>query len=184
MQRSTLAVRLSLASRRNSQNMKRPAKSSPAAVSAALRGFSFNARTATFILVIILGVVTLAPRVQTWFLQRQQIAEAQAQLQSAKDAVKQMEVERRRWEDPAYIRSQARDRLYYVMPGEVSYLVMDAGKVDLSDTSGTVGALMTAEKNTSEISTSIRQTKSNWVDAVLESVIRAGIEEPATEAKK
>jgi hypothetical protein len=95
-----------------------------------------------------------------------------------------MEVERRRWEDPAYIRSQARDRLYYVMPGEVSYLVMDAGKVDLSDTSGTVGALMTAEKNTSEISTSIRQTKSNWVDAVLESVIRAGIEEPATEAKK
>jgi cell division protein FtsB len=164
--------------------MKRPAKSSPAAVSAALRGFRFNARTVTLLLIIVIGVVTLAPRVQTWFIQRQQIAEAQAQLQAAKDDVKKMEVERRRWEDPAYIRAQARDRLYYVMPGEVSYLVMDADGVDLSDTSGTVGARMAADKNTNEISTSIRQTKNNWVDAVLESVVRAGTEEPTAESKK
>jgi hypothetical protein len=70
------------------------------------------------------------------------------------------------------------------MPGEVSYLVMDADGVDLSDTSGTVGARMAADKNTDEISTSIRQTKNNWVDAVLESVVRAGTEEPTAESKK
>ena len=92
-----------------------------------------------------------------------------------------MTEERKRWSDPAYIRAQARDRLYYVMPGEVSYLVLDADGVDLSDTSGTVGAMLKAEKNNADISDTIYQTKNNWVDAVLETVIRAGIEEPVKE---
>jgi hypothetical protein len=128
---------------------------------------------------IVIGVITLAPRVQTWFVQRQAIFQAQADLAKAKQDVNEMLVERKRWEDPAYIRAQARDRLYYVMPGEVSYLVMDADGVEASDTSGTVGAKMAADKNNAAISDSIYQTKNNWVDAVLETVIRAGIEEPA-----
>jgi hypothetical protein len=38
---------------------------------------------------------------------------------------------------------------------------------------------MAADKNNAAITDSIYQTKNNWVDAILESVIRAGIEEPA-----
>jgi len=159
--------------------MKRPAKSAPSQVAAALRGFRFNTYTLTLLTLIVFAVITLAPRVQTWFVQRQQIAAAQAELQQAKDDVKRMEVERKRWEDPAYVRAQARDRLYYVMPGEVSYLVMDAAGVDVSDTSGTVGASLAERKNTSEISTTIFETKSNWVDALLLTVVRAGIDQPA-----
>ncbi len=30
-----------------------------------------------------------------------------------------------RWEDPAYVKAQARERLNYVMPGEVGYVVID-----------------------------------------------------------
>ena len=67
------------------------------------------------------------------------------------------------------------------MPGEASYLVMDADGVDMSDTSGTVGAKMAAEKNNAAITDTIYQTKNNWVDAVLETVIRAGIEQPVEE---
>jgi 1,2-phenylacetyl-CoA epoxidase catalytic subunit len=37
---------------------------------------------------------------------------------------------------------------------------------------------MAADKNNAQISSSIYQTKNNWVDAVLESVIRAGVEQP------
>jgi cell division protein FtsB len=160
--------------------MKQPRKAAPSQAMAALRGFQINAYSVTMLAVIIFGVVTLAPGVQTWIQQRQQILEAQAEVEQAKKDVVAMTEERKRWSDPAYIRAQARDRLYYVMPGEVSYLVLDADGVDLSDTSGTVGAMLKAEKNNADISDTIYQTKNNWVDAVLETVIRAGIEEPKT----
>ena len=143
-----------------------------------MRVSRLNLSSLTLLAMIVLGVVTLAPRVQTWFMQRQAIFVAQQSLEEAKKEVAQMQVERKRWEDPAYIRAQARDRLYYVMPGEVSYLVMDADGVNTSDTSGTVGAKMAADKNNAQISSTIYQTKNNWVDAVLESVIRAGVEQP------
>lgn len=158
--------------------MRSPRKAAPSQAKAALRGFRINSATITLLVVIVFGVMTLAPGVQTWFAQRQAIFEAQAELDQAKKDVLQMKEERKRWEDPAYIRAQARDRLYYVMPGEVSYLVMDADGIDTSDTSGTVGAKMAADKNNSAITDSIYQTKNNWVDAILETVIRAGIEQP------
>ena len=161
-----------------------PKQTRSAASAEWMRGMRLNTYTITLLAMIVLGVLTLAPRVQEWFVLRQQVAQAQADVAKARNDVKNMQSEVKRWEDPVYIRSQARDRLYYVMPGEVSYLVMDADGVDLSDTSGTVGARMAADKNTNEISTSIRQTKNNWVDAVLESVVRAGTEEPTAESKK
>jgi Tfp pilus assembly protein PilV len=132
---------------------------------------------------IVFGVLTLAPLVQTWFSQRQAIFEAQNQLEQAKKDVAAMQIERKRWEDPAYIRAQARDRLYYVMPGEVSYLVMDADGIDTSDISGTVGAKLSAEKNNAQISDKIYQTKNNWIDAVIETVVRAGLEQPVAPAE-
>ena len=81
------------------------------------------------------------------------------------------------------IRDRARDRLYYVMPGEVSYLVMDADGIDTSDISGTVGAKLSAEKNNAQISDKIYQTKNNWIDAVIETVVRAGLEQPVAPAE-
>ena len=159
--------------------MRTPRKVAPSQSKAALRVSRLNLSSLALLAMIVIGVITLAPRVQTWFLQRQAIFQAQSDLEQAKKEVQQMQVERKRWEDPAYIRAQARDRLYYVMPGEVSYLVMDADGVDTSDTSGTVGAKMAADKNNAAITDSIYQTKNNWVDAILETVIRAGIEEPA-----
>lgn len=161
--------------------MRTPRKVAPSQSKAALRVSRLSLSSLALLAMIVLGVVTLAPRVQTWFMQRQAIFQAQQSLEEAKKEVAQMQVERKRWEDPAYIRAQARDRLYYVMPGEVSYLVMDADGVNTADTSGTVGAKMAADKNNAQISSSIYQTKNNWVDAVLESVIRAGVEQPTAE---
>lgn len=158
--------------------MKTARKVAPSQNKAALRGFRLNSSSIALLLLIVFGVLTLAPRVQTWFSQRQAIFEAQNQLEQAKKDVVEMQIERKRWEDPAYIRAQARDRLYYVMPGEVSYLVMDADGIDISDVSGTVGARLSAEKNNAEISDKIYETKNNWIDAVIETVVRAGLEEP------
>ena len=145
---------------------------------------NMDARSATILVMIVIGVLTIAPTVQTFFSYRQQISDMAQQVQRAKDAVARMEVERQRWDDPVYVRSQARQRLYYVMPGEVSYLVMDANSVNTSDTTGTVGEMLSDKRNTSVISSSIRTTADNWVDDIVGSVIRAGIEQPAAEETK
>ncbi len=142
---------------------------------------NMDARSATILVMIVIGVFTIAPSVQTFFSYRQQISDMAAQVQTAKDAVAHMQTERKRWDDPVYVRSQARARLYYVLPGEVSYLVMDAGSVNTSDTSGTVGAMLSDKRNTDVISSSIRTTADNWVDDIVGSVIRAGIEQPTPE---
>ena len=147
-----------------------------------MRGLKLDARTITMAVILVVAIVSVAPQMQVLITQQQAIADMRAQVEQAKQDVKDMTVERKRWEDPVYIRAQARDRLYYVMPGEVSYLVMDANGVDQSDTSGTVGAMIKARNNNAQISSSVHTTKNNWVDALVETVVRSGIEEPV--AKK
>lgn len=142
--------------------------------------FRHNSYLVTLFAVIVFGAFSLAPSVQIWFQQRQEIADYQTQVQQAKDDLKNMQVQRQRWDDPVYIRSQARSRLYYVLPGEISFLVMDADGVNLSDTSGTVGARLAEQRRTTQITSSIIETRKNWVDNIVESVVRAGLEEPVS----
>ena len=157
----------------------RAPKASRSAASAEwMRGMRLNTYTITLLAMIVLGVLTLAPRVQEWFVLRQQVAQAQADVEQARKDVTTMQSEVKRWEDPVYIRSQARDRWYYVMPGEVSYLVMDADGVNTSDISGTVGAMLADQRNYGQISKSIKETRNNWVDSIMETVIVAGIDVP------
>lgn len=160
-----------------------PKQTRSAASAEWMRGMRLNTYTITLLAMIVLGVLTLAPRVQEWFVLRQQVAQAQADVAKARSDVKNMQSEVKRWEDPVYIRSQARDRLYYVMPGEVSYLVMDAEGVNTSDVSGTVGAMLADQRNYGQISKSIKETRNNWVDSVIETVVVAGIDEPKAASK-
>ena len=125
--------------------------------------------------------LTLAPSVQIWYEQRQEIADYKALVDQAKVELEDMEAERLRWDDEVYIRAQARDRLYFVMPGEVSFLVMDADGIDVSDTSGTVGAMLAEKRKRSGFSAEVLASKDNWVDSLLESALRAGLEQPNQE---
>ena len=143
-----------------------------------LRGVTSNLRLIVIIALIGLGMVILAPQAQLWFQQRQQIAQLEQQVAQAKDDLAKMKRTQQRWSDPVYIRSQARNRLYYVLPGEISYLVMGADGISSSDVSGTVGAQLAQERASSQISTSITRAKKNWVNSLMQSVVRAGIEEP------
>jgi len=140
-----------------------------------------NGVSVSVILVIILGAYLISPDVQSYLNQRREIVEMEQSIQNAKDAVVDMQAERDRWQDPVYIRSQARDRLYYVLPGEVSYLVMDSEGLDFSDTSNTVGALLAEQRNTDDISLEVSAAKANWVDSLLEVLLRSAMETPAEE---
>lgn len=157
-----------------------PLKASGRASSVAVWFESMRLSTVTITVsaIVALGVVTLAPQVSIWVSQRQQIADLQAEVEAAKQELTDMKNERSRWEDPAYIRSQARDRLYYVMPGEVSFLVMDADGIDQSDTSGTVGAELAKQRNISKISSEILKDQNNWLNGIVQSFLRAGVETP------
>jgi len=145
------------------------------------RMLRLNGVSVSVILVIILGAYLISPDVQSYLNQRREIVEMEQSIQNAKDAVVDMQAERDRWEDPVYIRSQARDRLYYVLPGEVSYLVMDSEGLDFSDTSNTVGALLAEQRNTDDISLEVSAAKANWVDSLLEILLRSAMETPAEE---
>ena len=81
-------------------------------------------------LVGIVLVVLLAPTVRSYFAQRSEIAALERQVVQGEERVAQLEAERERWEDPAYVEQQARERLKFVRPGEVSYTVIGADELE------------------------------------------------------
>ena len=75
---------------------------------------------------VVLALLVL-PYVQKWMVQRQEITAVRAENERARADVAALEAERRRWQDPDYVKAQARERLFYVMPGETGYVVVDSG---------------------------------------------------------
>jgi hypothetical protein len=78
-----------------------------------------------FALTGVMLALLLGPYVRAWYVQREQIAEQIAANQALKEQVDQRSAELRRWNDPAFVRTQARSRLNYVLPGETGYVVLD-----------------------------------------------------------
>jgi type II secretory pathway pseudopilin PulG len=70
-------------------------------------------------------VLLLAPYVRPWITQRSQISDGTRQVQELQREVSALQDERRRWDDPAYVKAQARERLHFVMPGETGYVILD-----------------------------------------------------------
>jgi len=145
--------------------------------------FSWNTSTFVTIGLLVFAVYSVGPRVGDYFVMQTQIAQLKAKLDEAKQNLENITEEKKRWDDPVYIRAQARDRLFYVVPGEISYLVLDADGLNLSDTSGTVGALLAQKKNSDDFSQTIGTTKKDWAKGLLQSVIRAGVEQPVSDTK-
>jgi len=69
-------------------------------------------------------VLTLAYPLREYLSQRGEIARLQQQQRDGAVAVAAMESANRRWADPEYVRSQARQRLHFVLPGETAYAVL------------------------------------------------------------
>lgn len=132
-----------------------------------VRGWLGGIRLSGF-MVIMLGLVVLAafvlvPTIGTYVDQRQQIAALEAAVEVSRDDVAELEAQRDRWTDPAYITTQARERLYYVRPGEVVYLVDN----DLPP------ALVPQEQ--APISDQVEQTRTDWMAQFVRSATEAGI---------
>lgn len=77
--------------------------------------------------------VTLAPPTQHYFAQRAQISALEASVESNRKKLVEARAELERWRDPEYVRSQARNRLHFVLPGERQYIILGAQN-QVSDT--------------------------------------------------
>lgn len=76
------------------------------------------------LLVLLVLVISYASSLRAWLSQRDDIAAARAELTETSDRVQDLQTGIERWEDPAYVRNQARERLGFVLPGEVGYNVL------------------------------------------------------------
>ena len=69
--------------------------------------------------------LTIAPPVKHYFTQRAQISALKSQLSADQTALQKARQELLLWQDPEYIKTQARERLHFVLPGERQYIVVD-----------------------------------------------------------
>ena len=75
--------------------------------------------------VLVILALLIAPYVRPWLAQRSQLTQGRAEVVQLQTEVARLQAERNRWNDPAYIRAQARARLGMLEPGEVGYVRLD-----------------------------------------------------------
>jgi len=129
-----------------------------------LRNFRLSGFALSMLALIVAALLVLATPLKTLIEQRQQIAQLEQSVADAQDAVDELNEQVARWSDPAYIQAQARERLYYILPGDVSYLI-----VGEADTAANAGQL--------PISDEIQTTKTDWIGGLLASTYTAGLTE-------
>jgi len=78
----------------------------------------------------------LAPPIKNYFTQRAQISALESQLSSDYAALEAARKELMLWQDPNYIKSEARERLHFVMPGERQYIVTGGDETEESQNAG------------------------------------------------
>jgi hypothetical protein len=125
------------------------------------------------VLVLVLSVLTIsyASSLKAYFQQHSQIQSLRAQIASSQTSIHELESEKQRWQDPAYVKEQARARFGYLMPGETSYVVIGAD-----------GKPLAAQATLSDPRTTTTTTPTAWWTAEWKSVELAG--NPPTAAKR
>ena len=78
-------------------------------------------------LVLVFAVVVLASPLHRYLVARGELASAEAERVTSSAALTELQAEKARWSDPAYVAQQARTRLQYAKPGETVYVVIRPG---------------------------------------------------------
>jgi cell division protein FtsB len=109
--------------RRADQPKRRTTGTAPG--SARTRGSrNLTGRAAVVLLVLGALIVSYAQSLRVWFDQHQQVTSLQQEIRDREKRVSELNNEIERWDDDAYVKAQARQRLGWVMPGEVGYRVI------------------------------------------------------------
>ena len=87
-------------------------------------------RLLALIALVFIFTLTIAPPVKNYFTQRAQINALKSQLSADNSALQKAREELLLWRDPEYIKTQARERLHFVLPGERQYIVVEGENTD------------------------------------------------------
>ena len=94
----------------------------------------FTNRMAILVVVLAVLVVSYASSMRAYLQQRAHINDLHAAIDRSTADIKELEREKRRWKDDAYVQAQARERFGWVLPGETSYQVIDRNGLPLDGT--------------------------------------------------
>ena len=99
-----------------------------------------TARAIALAVVLVILTISYATSLRIYFAQAHEIAATKAEIAERQQRIRDLQGELARWDDEAYVRTQARDRLGWVVPGETGYTVVGADGKPLGG-----GAVITAE---------------------------------------
>ena len=77
-------------------------------------------------MVLLILTISYASSLRIYFAQAHEIAATKAEIANRQQRISDLESEVARWDRPDYVRTQARERLGWVVPGETGYKVVDA----------------------------------------------------------
>jgi cell division protein FtsB len=121
---------------------------------------AFSGRMLALAVVMIAITIMLAPTVKIFFDKRAEIAALNADIAAREAEGNSLRQQVSRWQDPNYVKQQARDRINMVMPGETGYWVFGSD-VPAGESSSQTGA---AAQDPADLP---------WVDSLWESITRA-----------
>lgn len=90
----------------------------------------FSVRAIVLGVVLVLAFVLVYPTLHTYLRQQVELRSLRQDVAAARERNDDLEAELARWDDPAYITAQARERLAYVFPGETAFRVVDPESVE------------------------------------------------------
>jgi cell division protein FtsB len=94
---------------------------------------NLTGRAAVLALVICLLAISLAYPLREYLAQRGDIGNMRTSVAEQEKSVAALRSQEKRWQDPAYVERQARERLHFVMPGETSYVVLEPDEAPAPD---------------------------------------------------
>jgi cell division protein FtsB len=139
---------------------KKPSSKARVSGSSLLLSLQSSGFVVTILALLVAGAVILSPSLRILAEQQQEIAELRQELARSQQEVFDLEEQRERWQDPSFVETQARERLMFVYPGDITYLVLDDIAAESTD-------------ETALVSTDIEVVQADWRDALLGSYLVA-----------
>ena len=87
---------------------------------------SLTTRAIALVVVLLVLTISYASSLRIYFAQAHEIASTRAESAERQQEITELEGALGRWQDADYVRTQARQRLGWVVPGETGYQVVDA----------------------------------------------------------
>ena len=91
----------------------------------ATRPRAFTGRATVLVVVLVTLALAYTYPVRVYLAQESRIAEMQAAQALQREVIADKAEEVAKWQDPEYVRQQARGRLFYVLPGETPLIILD-----------------------------------------------------------